>query len=344
MLMSTADTLEGTTVAAVTVAFNEETVIDLALKSVQNLVDEVVFVDNGSTDQTVEVAKTQLNSMDISHQVFRKPQLDLADLRHFAIGQTDCDWILILDADHAIIDTDVIKECIEEADGKLRYYCFKYLRLFGDFEHTYKDKASIGGLHPALIRNSDKIINAKNATRFNTPYFDRPIRTLWDYIPNHGIEWISELWKFVSEMAPGSKRRDLPHLPYHTRVNKDLVGVNMNGCKSPSRMLCRQDLPDLEKLGRNQDKTPTLKEFSMEKRGFESEEEFEEFAMKWFLEHLRDETDRLENQIEADKSDILPPVILDQIHGEQRYEIKYDNNGNIIGRLPDIPPNIGNPD
>lgn len=335
--MGSIDLPEDTSVAVTTVAFNEGSIVDIGLESVRDLADEVVFVDNGSTDGTQEVAEKQLESMEIPYQIHHKPELDLADLRYFAIQQTDADWILIVDADHAILDTDIIRQCIREAGKETRYYRFKYLRLFGDFEHTYKDKPSIGGLHPALIRNSAKIINAKEATRFNTPYLDEPIRYLWQFIPDHNIDALSRLWSFISESFPGSKSRDLPHLPYHKRVDKDLVGVNMNGCKSASRMLCRQDLAGLEQMGREKGETPTLKEFSMGKRGFESVSEYDDYATEWFLEHLREEVDRLENQVDRRKEEILPPVILDEIANEPRYRLLYDD-GEIVGRIPDIQP------
>jgi glycosyltransferase involved in cell wall biosynthesis len=57
--------LKGKTVAVVIPAFNEELLIGKVLQAIPNFVDKVIVIDDGSTDRTVDVAKSH-NAMVIS--------------------------------------------------------------------------------------------------------------------------------------------------------------------------------------------------------------------------------------------------------------------------------------
>lgn len=78
---------------------NEEKNIERCIKSVENIVDEIVILDTGSTDNTLEIAK-KYNTR-IFHSEWKN---DFALARNEAISHATGDWILILDADEELIE------------------------------------------------------------------------------------------------------------------------------------------------------------------------------------------------------------------------------------------------
>src|SRR3990167_9304957 len=79
-------------------AFNEERKIEDCLKSA-SFADEVIFVDNSSTDQTLKIAKKY------TLKVFtRENNLMLNVNKNFGFSKASEEWILSLDADERITD------------------------------------------------------------------------------------------------------------------------------------------------------------------------------------------------------------------------------------------------
>lgn len=77
-------------------AFNEEKKIEDCLKSV-SFADEIIFVDNSSTDQTLKIAK-KYNSKIFTRE--NNPMLNIN--KNFGFSKAKNDWILSLDADERI--------------------------------------------------------------------------------------------------------------------------------------------------------------------------------------------------------------------------------------------------
>jgi glycosyltransferase involved in cell wall biosynthesis len=73
---------------------NEARCLARCLKSVRQNVDEIVIVDTGSTDGTIEIAKA------FGAKIFRFDWAnDFSAARNFALDQTTGNWTLVLDAD-----------------------------------------------------------------------------------------------------------------------------------------------------------------------------------------------------------------------------------------------------
>lgn len=86
---------------------DEENCIKRCLDSVRDLADEIVIVDTGSTDQTVEICRSY------NAQIFSYPwNNNFADARNFGLNQVKGEWILWLDADEEVIweNQDLFKE------------------------------------------------------------------------------------------------------------------------------------------------------------------------------------------------------------------------------------------
>ena len=79
------------------IAKNEEQFIGDCLASVRDIVDEIIIVDTGSTDRTVEIAES------FGAKVFHHPwQGDFAAARNESLSHATGEWILVLDADETI--------------------------------------------------------------------------------------------------------------------------------------------------------------------------------------------------------------------------------------------------
>ena len=76
---------------------NEERVLERCLKSICDLVDEIVIVDTGSTDQTREIAAR------FTQRIYDyKWKDDFADARNFAFSKAGCEYIYTADADEVL--------------------------------------------------------------------------------------------------------------------------------------------------------------------------------------------------------------------------------------------------
>jgi len=89
----------GKTISACMIVKDEEAVIEDCLASIHEWVDEIILVDTGSTDKTVEIAKTFSKV-----KLFNQPwQDDFSYHRNYSIEQATKDWIFIIDADERVI-------------------------------------------------------------------------------------------------------------------------------------------------------------------------------------------------------------------------------------------------
>lgn len=137
--------------SAVILAKNEEGRIKGCLESVK-WADEIIVVDNGSIDATVEIAKKYTS------QILKEEKEDFSLLRNKGAAQTKEDWIMYIDADERVTKSlrEEIQNIIKNGDksayaigrknvifGKeVNYGPYKkdwVIRLFKreDFEHWY---------------------------------------------------------------------------------------------------------------------------------------------------------------------------------------------------------------
>jgi len=83
---------------------NEEKHLLNSIQSVTDIVDEIIIVDTGSTDQTVELAKKYATL------VVQIPwNNNFAEARNISLEEATGKWILVLDADETLYDEDITK-------------------------------------------------------------------------------------------------------------------------------------------------------------------------------------------------------------------------------------------
>jgi len=81
---------------------NEEENIGECLKSAKDMVDEIIVTDTGSTDKTIEIAKSY--GAKIEHFEWIK---DFSAARNYSISKANCRWIIWLDADDRVPENTV---------------------------------------------------------------------------------------------------------------------------------------------------------------------------------------------------------------------------------------------
>lgn len=111
---------------------NEETNIFDVVNSGKHLSENVLIVDSGSTDNTVEIAKH--NGARVVHRTWDN---DFSAQRNFALEHVDTEWVLYLDADERLDQTliDSIKKTLRKGDLK-QYSMMRKIHAFG-FEYKH---------------------------------------------------------------------------------------------------------------------------------------------------------------------------------------------------------------
>jgi len=82
-------------ISVVIITFNEEHNIKQCLDSV-SLFDEIIIVDSGSTDQTIDIAKKH------GAKVIHQDWLGFGPQKQFVVSQAKNEWVLSIDADEVL--------------------------------------------------------------------------------------------------------------------------------------------------------------------------------------------------------------------------------------------------
>lgn len=104
---------------------DEEEHLPRCLESVRDAVDEIVIVDTGSTDRSVEIAESF--GARVLHERW---QGDFAAPRNTGIEAATGDWILVLDADEELIDGGRIRDLLH--DDAIEGYCLREVNFIGE--------------------------------------------------------------------------------------------------------------------------------------------------------------------------------------------------------------------
>ncbi|MBU1571547.1 MAG: glycosyltransferase family 2 protein, partial [Proteobacteria bacterium] len=90
------------TISVCLIAKNEEKFLDQCLRSVKSIADEIIFVDTGSTDRTLEIAGKYTD------KIYFPPWNDsFSEARNHYLKYAKGDWIFQIDADEELVREDI---------------------------------------------------------------------------------------------------------------------------------------------------------------------------------------------------------------------------------------------
>lgn len=112
---------------AVIIAHNEEARIADCLESIDGVADEILLVDDGSTDHTVAIAHS------FGARVLTRPFDTAARQMNFGIQSAQGKWILIIDADERLTPelADEIRRTLDGPEAHQAYYFPRCNIVFG---------------------------------------------------------------------------------------------------------------------------------------------------------------------------------------------------------------------
>ncbi len=162
-------------ISVIIIAKNEETDIRECLESVNGF-DEIVLIDSGSTDKTVQIAGLYTD------KIYKRDFDDFSSQKNFGVSKAKNDWILSLDADERLspkLSEELLSVPLEKMAGyriKRSTYIFGKLMRYGghqkDFPlrlfdrrrgsfvqpiHEYvKTEGEVGLIHQPLLHYSSR--------------------------------------------------------------------------------------------------------------------------------------------------------------------------------------------
>lgn len=90
---------------------NEEEMLPRCLNSIKHLIDELIVVDTGSTDKTIEIAES------FGAKIYHHPwENNFSKHRNQSLGYATGDWIIQIDADEELngyqLKKMILKKCL----------------------------------------------------------------------------------------------------------------------------------------------------------------------------------------------------------------------------------------
>ncbi len=182
-------------ITAAIITFNEESNIRDALESVK-WVDEIVVVDSGSSDKTVEICR------DYTDKIFLNPWPGHVQQKNFAIGKSSNEWILSIDADERVssrLASEIKKELRSPSADAYRvsrraFYLGRWIKFSGWYPDRKvrvfrKSRARWGGINP-----HDKVITRGPVKRLEGDLYHYTYRNI-----SHNVQAINSFTDISSK-------------------------------------------------------------------------------------------------------------------------------------------------
>lgn len=167
------------------ITLNEADNLSRTLSAI-SFVDDIVVVDSGSTDDTVEIAKS------FGARVYYHKFDNYADQKNFAIEKTKHDWVLAIDADEVVSPKlkeeilDIFSKTHDNTKGylvpRLTFYLGKWIR-FGGYYPNYQIRLfqkSEGQFSSGLVHERVKL--SGKPTKLKNPLFHYSYKNISDHL------------------------------------------------------------------------------------------------------------------------------------------------------------------
>jgi len=139
------------TVSLCMIVKNEEDYLPTCLENIVDIVDEIIIVDTGSTDRTVDIAKSYGAKV-----YYFKWNNNFSEARNESLKYATKDWILILDADDEFTTKykESFKLLLNSKLDENAIYFFETLNYYGD---NIDSNSITINLNPRMFKNNQGI-------------------------------------------------------------------------------------------------------------------------------------------------------------------------------------------
>lgn len=194
------------------ICLNEARIIDFCLKQAVKLADEIIIVDSGSIDSTVQICKKYTD------KIYDQDWLGYGPQKNFALSKCSNEWVMSLDADEILTDASIeeIKNLDFSSDAykiaRKLYIGDKFIR-WGGYYPDYQlrlFKKSLGKFDDRPVHES--IILEGSVAKLNEPLehwaytdiedFKRAFRDYADlslHIPNLFMAIVNFPYTFINK-------------------------------------------------------------------------------------------------------------------------------------------------
>lgn len=160
-------------ISAFIITKNESSRVARAINSIKEVVDEIIIVDSGSTDNTVIVANN------LGAKVVFNEWPGYVRQKSFAESLCQNHWVLNIDADEEL--TQELQLEIKQIFDSAQYNQYKAYAINFITIHRYDQKVRIFAPSNSFIRLYDRnfcsFANTKNATTHDTVTFNTPAKS-----------------------------------------------------------------------------------------------------------------------------------------------------------------------
>jgi len=167
---------------------DEEHNLERCLASAKNVVDEIILIDTGSTDHTVEIAKAYGAKI-----FYHTWQDDFALARNISLEKATGEWILVMDADEELelATRPLIKPLLKTTDADAVSVCVRNFMPPNSLTETndvmqvrlwrnrpaYRFNQSVHNqITPSILRASGKIIQSDTLIWLHYGYMGRDVQ------------------------------------------------------------------------------------------------------------------------------------------------------------------------
>jgi glycosyltransferase involved in cell wall biosynthesis len=177
-------------ISATIIGLNEEANLNRCMESIADFVQEIIFVDSFSTDQTLKIANKY------TEKVFEHKFTGYTEQKNYADSLAKNDWILNIDCDEVVpenLKEEIMVAFNQKAENissfsmpRLTFYCYRWIRHSGWYPDRKirlynRQKASWQGnlVHEQLVVNSGQTFKLKSdLLHYSFPDISTHLKTL----------------------------------------------------------------------------------------------------------------------------------------------------------------------
>ena len=142
-------------ISACIIGLNEADFIALTIRSIRDSVDEIIYVDGGSTDGTQEIVEQEGQGK--AKVFYKKWRENWGMQRNYALSRATCDYVFQIDADEVLDDDPYkLRGLTEQAYSN---FDVQYVHFIRDFGHIDAAEAIHIGINRLFLRQNTHYVN-----------------------------------------------------------------------------------------------------------------------------------------------------------------------------------------